>query len=250
VISFIVPAHNEEAWIGRSLLAIREAMCAVPVDHEVIVVSDASTDQTKAIAREYGARVIQVGHRQISATRNAGAQDAHGDIFFFIDADTLIDSAAVRAALRAIHEGAAGGGCVPRFDGRLPLWFRIFYPLMVFTIRWVLRQTGGACLFCTRQAFAGTGGFSEEHYAAEEDVWVKALKPFRRASRNGCHLRAQSAQPVILDDWPRIPAAGVSRRGWVSPSRRPGLVVSTIARNNGAAKMTGRCSGRPWPQIK
>jgi hypothetical protein len=47
---------------------------------------------------------------------------------------------------------------------------------MVFAARHLLRQTGGACLFCTRRGFDATGGFSEAHYAAEEDVWVKALK--------------------------------------------------------------------------
>ena len=199
MISLIVPAHNEEDWIGRSLLAIRDAMRAVNADHEVIVVNDASTDRTELIACEYGARLLQVAHRQISAARNAGAKEARGEILFFIDADTLINSAAVRAALRAIDEGAAGGGCVPRFEGRLPLWFRIFYPLMVFTIRRLLRQTGGACLFCTRQAFAATGGFSEAHYAAEEDVWVKALKRHGRfvvlnetVVTSGRSLRTQS----------------------------------------------------------
>ena len=178
-------------------------MRAVGADYEVIVVNDASTDRTEAIARESGARVIEVHYRQISATRNAGAQDAHGEIFFFIDADTLIDSAVVQAALHAIHEGAAGGGCVPRFEGRLPLWFRMFYPLMVFTIRSILRRTGGACLFCTREAFAATGGFSEAHYAAEEDVWVKALKRHGRfvllketVVTSGRSLRTQSCWAI------------------------------------------------------
>jgi glycosyltransferase involved in cell wall biosynthesis len=176
MLSFIIPAHNEEALLGRCLSSIRTAVDAVDEPHEAIVVDDASTDATQVIAHEHGASVVRVEHRQISATRNAGAREAKGDVLFFVDADTLVTEAVIRSAMRAIGGGAAGGGCVPRFDGRLPLWFLVMHPVMVFAMRRVLRQTGGACLFCTRRGFEATGGFSEAHYAAEEDVWVKSLK--------------------------------------------------------------------------
>lgn len=174
-ISFIIPAYNEEAWIDRCLWAIRTAMNALDMAYEIIVVDDASTDATASIARDHGAQVIEVAHRQIAATRNSGARAAQGDVLFFVDADTLVSAAVVRAAMQAIKQGAIGGGCVPRFDGRLPWWFRAMYPMLVVTMR-SLQRTGGACLFCTRAGFAATNGFSEAHYAAEDDLWVKALK--------------------------------------------------------------------------
>ena len=40
----------------------------------------------------------------------------------------------------------------------------------------LLRQPGRACLFCTRSAFEATGGFSKAHYAAEDALFVTALK--------------------------------------------------------------------------
>jgi hypothetical protein len=46
MISFIVPAHNEETWVGRCVSAIRSAMEFVGGLNEVIVVDDASTDAT------------------------------------------------------------------------------------------------------------------------------------------------------------------------------------------------------------
>ncbi len=73
MISFIVPAHNEEAWVGRCVSAIRSVAEPISEPHEIIVVDDASTDATAAIARQQGAQVVRVEHRQISATRNAGA---------------------------------------------------------------------------------------------------------------------------------------------------------------------------------
>ncbi|MDQ3622631.1 MAG: glycosyltransferase [Verrucomicrobiota bacterium] len=180
MISFIVPAHNEEAMIGNCLDAINSAVESIGSEHEIIVVDDASTDLTARFAQQRGAHVIHVAHRNIAATRNAGARGASGEVLFFVDADTLLNAGVMHAALCAIEGGAAGGGCVPLFDGWLPLWARLCYPFMVFASRHLLRQTGGACLFCTRDAFAASGGFSEAHYAAEEVGWIKRIKSYGR----------------------------------------------------------------------
>jgi glycosyltransferase involved in cell wall biosynthesis len=176
MISFIVPAHNEEAWIGRCVSAIRNGAESLGEPHEIIVVDDASTDATASVARQQGAQVVRVEHRQIAATRNAGAQRAHGDILFFVDADTLTNAPAIQSALRAIRTGAIGGGCVPRFEGWLPWWFRLTEPLIGPAVRLARFLPSGAFLFCTRGAFQTAGGFNEKYYAAEEVVFVAALK--------------------------------------------------------------------------
>ncbi len=121
MISFIVPAHNEEAWVGRCVSAIQSGLESLDEPHEIIVVDDASSDATATIARQQGAQVIRVEHRQIAATRNAGARQARGDIFFFVDADTLANAAAIQSAVRSIRAGAVGGGSVPRFEGMVAL---------------------------------------------------------------------------------------------------------------------------------
>jgi glycosyltransferase involved in cell wall biosynthesis len=175
VLSFIVPAHNEERLLGRTLAAITAAARALGEPFEVIVADDASTDATAAIARSHGARVVSVTHRQIAATRNAGARAARGEVLFFVDADTVVTPAAVRAAVRALRRGAVGGGCVFRFDCPLPLYARFLLPLGNALGR-RLRLVGGCCLFCTRAVFDAVGGFCERYYAAEELAFVRALK--------------------------------------------------------------------------
>ena len=179
-VSFIIPAHNEERWIGGCLSSIVTAAKHMKELCEIIVVDDSSIDQTADIASKFGVSVVSVKHRQISATRNSGAKAASGDILVFIDADTLITETIVKQILAAIRNGAIGGGCVPRFEGRLPIWFRAFYPVLVGAMRWIFHQTGGACLFCSKNGFDQTGGFSEAHFAAEEDVWIRALKRYGR----------------------------------------------------------------------
>ena len=59
MISFIVPAHNEEAWVGQCVSAIRNGAESHGEPHEVIVVDDASSDATASIARQQGAQVVR-----------------------------------------------------------------------------------------------------------------------------------------------------------------------------------------------
>ena len=90
LITFVIPAWNEESVLGATLEAVSAATRHVAEPTEIIVVDDSSTDRTAEIARRHGARVVTVQHRQISATRNAGARAAQGDSLIFIDADTIV----------------------------------------------------------------------------------------------------------------------------------------------------------------
>ena len=122
MISLIVPAHNEQATLGRTLEAIHKAARAVGQPYELIVVDDASTDATSEMAAQNNARVVSVNHRQIAATRNSGAHAAQGERLFFVDADTTIHSRALSSALRAMDNGAVGGAAPTRFDAAAPLY--------------------------------------------------------------------------------------------------------------------------------
>jgi len=150
-ISFIIPAWNEESVLSGTLAAVNAVTQQLTEPCEVIVVDDASTDHTAEIARACGARVVPVNHRQIAATRNAGAKAARGDVFFFIDADTLIGEEVVRAALESVRCGAVGGGCALRFDGQVPPYARVLQALMVRFSR--IAGIAGGCFF-----FLHTGG--------------------------------------------------------------------------------------------
>ncbi len=173
-VSFIVPAHNEQGGLAATLEAIHAAARELELAYEVIVVDDASTDRTPDIARDHGAAVVSVSHRQIAATRNAGAKVAQGDRLFFIDADTLASTKAVAAALRQLDRGAVGGAALVRFDREAPLYARV----ALWWLNWVARLanlSGGAFMFATREAYEQTGGFDERLYGAEDAVFAWAL---------------------------------------------------------------------------
>lgn len=175
LLSFVVPAHNEERFLGAALESIHAAARALDLSYEIVVADDASTDATVGIAKQRGARVVTVNHRKISATRNSGARAATGDRLIFVDADTQVDAAVVRAALDAMASGAVGGGAGVRFSQRAPAWATATMRAMVWVMR-VMRLAAGCFVFCTRDAFEATGGFDEAYFGAEEIWFSHALK--------------------------------------------------------------------------
>ena len=173
-VSFIVPAHDEARLLGATLDALHAAARALSLTYEIVVVNDASTDATAEIARARGARVLHVTHRQIAATRNAGARVALHDVLVFVDADTLVDAPLLQAAMRALHDGAVGGGAAVHFIGALSPHERLLAALA----QRVFRRTGiapGCFVFCTRAAFGAAGGFDETWYAGEDVAISRAL---------------------------------------------------------------------------
>ena len=199
MISFVVPAYNEEQLIAATLDAIHTAARELAHPCEIIVADDASTDRTAAIAREHGARVVACEHRQIARVRNTGAHASTGDILIFVDADTIISTSVVRASLAALDRGAVGGGATLEIEGRVPLWSRPIIFAVSQSMR-MFRWAAGCYVFCTRAAFDAIGGFDERFYATEEIAFSRALKRVgrivilrERVLTSGRKLRTHSA---------------------------------------------------------
>lgn len=177
MISFIVPAHNEQALLDATLEAIHQSCRELGLQYQVIVVDDASTDETPRIARAKGAMVVSVNHRQIAATRNSGGRAAQGEFLFFVDADTTCNPKAVARAVRAMERGAVGGGAPTWVDSgeSVPLYAKLLGTVAVI-LPVLAGFTGGAFMFCTREAFRAAGGFNERLFWAEEGAFALALK--------------------------------------------------------------------------
>lgn len=223
-ISFIIPAYNEEALLGKTLDSVTRAARAAEIPYEVLVVNDASTDRTAEIAREHGARVVDVRLRQIAAVRNAGAKAATGDVFVFLDADTVLPAAVLRAALRELEGGAAAGGARVTMDEKLNVGLRLFFAAFTCFYFTLMRWAAGCFIFTRREAFEAAGGFDERYYASEEVHLSKALKKQGRfvvvnepvvSSARKLHL--YSVKQMLRPVW------AVLRRGPRALQQREGL---------------------------
>ncbi len=110
-VSVLLTVYNGEAWIRAKLESIlqldypRELM-------EILVISDGSTDETEAIAAQFGARgvaVLRVPHGGKAAALNAGMARATGEILFFTDVRQQLEKASLRELVSCLGDPEVGG---------------------------------------------------------------------------------------------------------------------------------------------
>ncbi len=223
MISFCIPAHNEELLLPGTIAAIDDAARALSLNFEVVVADDGSTDGTADVAVAAGARVIRIERRLISAARNAAGQAARGDILIFVDADTRIHAAALSQAIALLRSGCVGGGALVRFDGRVPVWSKAILEWMSLIYR-LVSFPAGAFMFCTRDAFQRSGGFDEKFFAKEEVLFAIALKRIGRFQlvRDRVLTSGRKLRTYSLGEW--LGAFGrLALKGTRAMSSREGL---------------------------
>ena len=101
--------------------------------YEILVVDDASTDQTADVARHHGARGVSVNCRHIAGTRNAGARSGDRAIVHLCRRRYDRVSRGCACCCRRSCPGAVGGGSALKFDGVIPLFARMITPFAVVT---------------------------------------------------------------------------------------------------------------------
>jgi glycosyltransferase involved in cell wall biosynthesis len=126
--SVVVPAYNEAGYLDAALESLGRQRVAGGV--EVIVVDNNSTDETAAVARRHGARVLHEQHPGVCAARQRGSIEALGEIVVSTDADTVHPPdwlARLDATFRANQDAVAVAGPCRYSDP--PWWAAVFPPL-------------------------------------------------------------------------------------------------------------------------
>lgn len=132
-VSLVVPAHNEATVIERTIQGFLKT--TYPSDKkEMIIINDASTDNTREIVEKYATKIIDASTANInkivrnpqnpnniilinrkegghgkSLALNAGKAFAQGDVLFFTDADIQLSSKVFENAVRHLSEKCVGG---------------------------------------------------------------------------------------------------------------------------------------------
>jgi glycosyltransferase involved in cell wall biosynthesis len=171
VISVIIPALNEEKYIGRTLRSLLNQTLDRN-EYELIVVDGNSKDRTVKIARKYADKVLVEKGGSIAYARNFGAKRARGDIVAFIDADTI----APRGWLHRIKEVLAqekiygmGGGAQPAGGSEAGFAYYRFETLShkIITALGLCHFPGYNCAY-RRKEFLSMGGFNPKSKVAED----------------------------------------------------------------------------------
>ncbi|MGN1341339.1 MAG: glycosyltransferase [Oscillospiraceae bacterium] len=181
VFSIIIPAHNEEKYIGSCLEAIKAASEKVsPCPVQTIVVANRCTDRTAEIAQQYGAEVCLNEEKCISSIRNSGARLATGKILVTIDADSCMTPGSLLEIKETLESGEyIGGGTQARFN-RMSLGIMVSSIYIASKLIPIMKKhkaalTGGM-FWCYREDFEKIGGFDETLVSLEDMDFAIRLK--------------------------------------------------------------------------
>jgi mycofactocin system glycosyltransferase len=177
-VSVVIPVYNRPHDIAACLDSLLKL--DYPDDKfEIIVVDDASTDETRDVVSRYPIKMItNRKNRQAPYCRNLGAASARGDILAFIDSDCLADRNWLRELVPAFKDLkiAAVGGIVESYYDTRPL---DRYELVRSSLKmglWPRRSASNnpffyvpSCnLLARRNVFLKTGGFDESLVVGED----------------------------------------------------------------------------------
>jgi glycosyltransferase involved in cell wall biosynthesis len=131
LVSVIVPSHNSAKTIA---LCVESTLAQTYPRLEVVVVDDASTDETPAIVGRYDCVLVRLP-RNVGPgiARNRGIAASSGSILFFLDSDVALAPDAVANAVRILEEnptyGAVWGvyGDRPLVDDGVVEWVQVLY---------------------------------------------------------------------------------------------------------------------------
>jgi glycosyltransferase involved in cell wall biosynthesis len=179
MISLVIPAHNEAAFLPGCLEAAR--LAADRVDGhvlEIIVVLNRCTDDTERIARDHGCVIIREDAKNLSRIRNAGVAAASGEIIVTCDADSRMHPDSLSMILRKLGRGTCvGGGAVV-----LPERWSIGILFSGLAILPYLAFTGVSfgLFWCAKRDFDAIGGFDERFVSVEDVDFAQRLKAHGR----------------------------------------------------------------------
>jgi glycosyltransferase involved in cell wall biosynthesis len=183
LISIIVPAFNEERYIGITLDSIKQAQLLLlnekGVPAEIIVVDNDSTDSTASMARSFDAEVFNEPTHNVAKVRNVGASRASGDILVFVDADVVVPESLLCRIYEAMSNELCLGGAVD--TNYLPAKYLVKVYLRMW--RLVGRFAGmaqGATQFCRKDIYASLNGYDETLYMGEDVDFYWRLKRFAK----------------------------------------------------------------------
>lgn len=218
-VSFVIPAHNEEACLPKCLESVLKEVARSGVTAEVVVVNNASTDRTKEVAESFhGVRVVDEPVKGLTHARAAGMRATDGELIANIDADTMpppgwLTTVAAEFSKDSRLVALSGPFIYYDLSSFRRALVRFFYGVGYLTHlfnHYVLRTGAmlqGGNFIIRRDAFTRVGGFDTTIAFYGEDTDVA-----RRLSKVGRVLWTWKLP--MYSSGRRLKAEGVVMTGW------------------------------------
>lgn len=168
MISIIIPAHNEENYIGNTLKSIKNQNFK---DYEVIVVCNGCTDNTEKIAKKHTSKVYNLKEGHVSKARNYGAKKSKYNKLIFLDADIHL----TEGTLEKISKLKGFGSCKAIPDNN-----KLIAKVMM-KIKNLVNIAGGSTgfIFCDKELFNKVK-FNEERILGEDTQFLTDCKKYSK----------------------------------------------------------------------
>jgi len=179
MISIIIPAYNEEAFIEHTLIQLADLRKEAAF--EIIVSDGGSIDKTVAIASSYA--TIVHSPKGKAKQLNLAAKKAQGNILFFVHADIKVPAGALTAISKHIEEGCDSGGFSNIFlthNSKIKSIGRIFH-LRITNKSQAERKIfyGDNGIFVKKEVFEKVGGFKEIPIMEDYDFSKRMLASYK-----------------------------------------------------------------------
>jgi glycosyltransferase involved in cell wall biosynthesis len=183
-LSFVIPAYNEEAYLPACLESVLAQTRGMDDAVEIIVVNNASTDRTRAVALGYPeVRLVDEPRKGLTFARQAGFAASTGELIANVDSDSRLTPGWVAQVLEAFEARpklVALSGPLVYYDltPRQRVSVRVFYAaaFLVYVLnRYVLRagsMVQGGNFVLRREALEKIGGFNTTiaFYGEDTDI--------------------------------------------------------------------------------
>lgn len=191
-ISLVICTYNRCSYLPSTLLSILN-QSLVPSCFQVIIIDNASTDNTKALADEFILKQPQLDvsyyfeiNKGLSFARNRGAAEAKYPIIAYVDDDVILSPDYLKElhaffSLRKSAQGA-GGKVIPKYEsGKEPTWMnkylfgfigKVDYGIEILKFTTRMKYPAGCNMIYKKELLLQVGGFNNDLKFRSDDKYI------------------------------------------------------------------------------